>query len=1133
MKREFTRSGFLTFHPESGVQNVVNLSPKRESLSRPQLFHLPSPRILLLISAALIFMVACNLPAYSQVTTARLTGTVVDASGASVPGANVTVLNVGTNFKLAVATGSDGAFSFPSLPVGSYDLTVEKTGFNKYIQRGIVLAVDQAATLRVELKVGAAVQQIAVTANAGMLTTSTATVSQLVDQKRIVDLPLNGRDANTLVFVAPGTVNTTNQYCLYNCQGGVYPSAQEASVNGGGTANVNYQLDGTDHNDTYVNTNLPFPNPDAIQEFNLQLSNMTAESGNSANVVDIVTKSGTNQFHGDVFEFIRNGEWNARDFFAPTQDTLRRNQFGGSVGGPIEKDHLFFFGTYQGTRITQATAGIVDIVPTAAERQGDFGSLCSSYDANGLCNLSSGTQLRDPVTGAPFPNNQIPQSRLSQPALNLLQQIPTPSSQSGQLTFPGPTMVQNDEQYMPKIDWNRGRNRLSGRYFYSKFTEPADIGAGKTDLLRLDSNGNAVRVQTVSLSDNFAFSPTLLLSTSFGWDSQVGGSVTGAASSFGNYGIKVAVPQIPQMDGLNVGGYFSFASGHFGDFNRGDKTFREVLTWQKGSHELIFGGELTRLNQNITNTNGQGGSFNFTNQLSGSNLADFMLGQVSRFHQGGGQYSNYIGGIYGLFVQDNWQVTKRLALNLGLRWDPFWPYKEIHNRMNCYVPGEHSQRYPNAPTNIIYGGDPGCPAGEGMYSSVYDFAPRFGFAYGLDRNTVLRGGAGIYYTQPQSSFVNGITSSAPFAPAFTLTDVNFQDPYGSAGVTNPFPADFGGVIPGPDATFTLPMSINNTFQRNFHPATLATWNLLLERQFQQNWSLGLYYVGNVGYDLSSNQEGVHNLNPAVYIPGQSTEANTQQRRIDPNFGVIYETNSGYHSSYHSMQVDLQRRFSRGLSLQANYTWSHQLDDFPASKDLETDPFDRHFDWGNSLDDIPNIFHLSGVWEIPHPESSGLAGRAMNGWELTSIVTWQNGFPFTLYSGVDNSFSGEGYDRPDFIGSNISQATLPSRPRNEMIAEYFNTSLFVPNAVGTYGNIEKNILRGPRFFNTDLGLIKNTKLTEKTSLQLRWEVFNAFNTVNLNTPGNVLGTGKFGRITSTAGTPGATFRVLQFAGKITF
>ena len=465
-------------------------------------------------------------------------------------------------------------------------------------------------------------------------------------------------------------------------------------------------------------------------------------------------------------------------------------------------------------------------------------------------------------------------------------------------------------------------------------------------------------MQTVAVNDSYAMSPNLLFTTSFGRDTQVGGSLTGAAKSFGNYGIQIAVPPIPQLASLAVSGYFGFNSSHTGNFNRGDKMVREVVTWQKGRHELIYGGQLTRINQNITNANTQGGEFTFSNKLSGSNLADFMLGQVSTFIQGAGQYQNYIGGIYGLFVQDNWRVNDKLTVNLGVRWDPFWPYTETHNRMNCYVPGEQSQRYPNAPRGMIFGGDPGCPTGKGMFSNIYNFAPRLGFAYSLGQSTVVRGGAGIYYTEPQTSYANGTVASAPFAPRFTFTDVSFQNPYASAGVVNPFPADFGGVVPGPTATFTVPTGISNTFQRNFHVSTLATWNLSVEREFRKNLLFSLSYVGNVGYDLSSNQEGSQNLNPAIYIPGQSTEANTQARRIYPNFSTIDQTNSGYRSTHHALQVNLQQRLSHGVSILANYTWSHQLDDFPPNNGFNTDPFDVHFDWGNSLDNVPNIFHLS-------------------------------------------------------------------------------------------------------------------------------------------------------------------------------
>ena len=731
--------------------------------------------------------------AKGQFTTASLSGVVTDSSGASVSGAAVTILNTATGAAKTSSTGFDGSYLFPALMVGTYQLSIEKQGFETYVQSGIVLTVNQAATQSVKLQIGATSQQVSVSANTTMLTTDTAAVSHLIDERQILDLPLDGRHAESLVFLAPGTVNSTNNYCLVNCQGGVYPSSQEAVINGGGTQNVTYEMDGTEHNDTYVSTNLPFPNPDAVQEFSLQSNNMSAEYGNSATVVSIVTKSGTNIFHGDVFEFLRNGDLNARNFFAPVQDTLKRNQFGGALGGPIIKDHLFFFGTYQGTRITQAAAGNVEVVPTAAQRSGNFGTLCSAYGPGGLCQSGAGTQLADPVTGTPFAFNQIPQSRLSTPALNLLNDIPLPNGPNGQLTFPGSTIVQNEDQFMPRVDWITRKNTLSGRYFFTQFGELPQTALASKDLLAMTGSGEKLRVQTLAISDFYTVSPHLLLNTSFGWDSQTGGNLTGTTYYMSDFGVQIAPPKYPDME-LTVGGYFNFSSSETGHFNRGDKSFREVVTWQNGKHELVFGGDLIRVNLNVSNPSTSGGVFNFTNSLSGSNLADFMLGQVSGFQQGGGQYQNYVGNIFNLFLQDNWRVSQRLTLNLGLRWDPHWPYRELEGRVNCFVPGEESLRFPNAPVGVLFAGDPGCPAGTGQYPNLANVAPRLGFAYRLTDKTVLRGGAGLYYVPPQTSQQNGQAANAPFAPRINLTDVNFQNPFGSAGIVSPFPADFGGVL---------------------------------------------------------------------------------------------------------------------------------------------------------------------------------------------------------------------------------------------------------------------------------------------------------------------------------------------------
>ncbi len=435
-------------------------------------------------------------PLKAQLTTASLGGIVTDSSGAAVQGASVTVRNTATDLTKSAHSGPDGGYLFPVLMSGTYTLTVDKSGFKTYVQSGIILAVNQAASQGVTLEVGATSEQVTVSANAAMLETQTGTVDQLVAQEQLIELPLNGRQAESLIYLSPGTVDTTSHYCLFNCQGGVYPGAQEAMVNGGGTANVNYMMDGIENNDTYLNVNRPVPNPDALQEFSVQLNNMSAEFGGGANVVNVITKSGTNKFHGDAFEFIRNGDLNARNFFAPVQDTLKRNQFGGTIGGPIKKDKLFFFGTYQGTRYIETSASQIGYVPTAAERDGNFSALCSSFSESGLCNAGAGTQLINPTTNTPFLNNMIPKTLFSGPSNYFLQKIPLPNGPAGspnQLTYAGPTLNQPEDQVMGRMDWTKNKNQLSGRFFFANWKDAPDIAAANTNLLAADANGNKER----------------------------------------------------------------------------------------------------------------------------------------------------------------------------------------------------------------------------------------------------------------------------------------------------------------------------------------------------------------------------------------------------------------------------------------------------------------------------------------------------------------------------------------------------------------------------------------------------------------------------------------------------------------
>lgn len=1060
-----------------------------------------------------LFAFALGSIAVAQYTTASLGGTVTDGSGARVPGARVAVRNVETGFALNTSTADDGAFLFPRLPVGSYELTADKPGFSTYLQKGIQLTVNQLANQTVVLEVGKVSETTTVNANADLVETRSGTVGQLVDKEKITELPLNGRLAQRLLFLSAGTVDLGRNGCRICGNGGVYPNEQTAGVNGAGMGQVNYQLDGVGHNDTYLNVNVPFPNPDAIQEFNLQANNFTAEYGNAGGgIVNIVTRSGTNQLHGSAFEFLRNGNLNARNFFAPTQDTLKRNQFGGSVGGPIRRDKLFFFGTYQGTRTTSAASGNVKFVPTAAERTGDFSA--------------TPRQLIDPVTNVPIPGNRIPASLLDPVSQYFLKRIPLPNGPGRQLTYLGTKSISSDDQFMPKVDYSSGRNQLSVRYFYTKFNQPAVIPAD--NVLAANTAGSEVRVQNIGINHTFTFTPRILLSSTFGWNQQVGGSRSSAPFSLADAGARIASSsqsalKTPPELNIDVSGGFSVGTSHFGSFDRGDYTWRENLTFIRGQHEFHFGGELVRLSNDLFNTFGMDSEISFGN-LSGDGLADFVMGRVEEFFQGGGEFKNLRGKRVGLYAQDNWRVNQALTVNLGLRWDPWLPYREIEGRVICFAPGLKSARFPNAPAGLIYGGDNpdnGCPE-AGAPRRLTPFAPRFGFALRLthDGKTSLRGGAGIFYVPIQSNTYNVYANIAPFAPTFDLTDVSFVDPFGSAHITNPFPAQYGPTLPGKEVQFTLPAALRAVFSKDFTVPTLYSWNLSLERQFGQDWVARVAVIGNKGTHMFAQSENSREANPAIFGPG-ATVGNTQARRLYPSFGPVGLFEAGNNSHYNSLQLNMERRFSHGYTMLSSYTWSKKMDDY-----LWTNPNSRRFDYGLARDDVPHNFKFSNVWRIPDGPFQGVAAKLVNGWMLNSIVTWQSGFPFSITSGVDNSLSGVGRDRADYLGG--AAALDSGRPHGQLIAQYFNTAVFAPNAIGTFGNSGKNILRGPRYFNVDFGATKRTNITDRVALDFRAEFFNVFNNVNFTSPNTNRSSGQFGRITSALDP-----RIVQFGLKMQF
>lgn len=1070
------------------------------------------------VSLALLAAVSIavwNVPLGAQYTTASLGGTVRDATGSMVPEATVTVRNVETGFTQTVSSDATGAFLFSRLPVGNYELRVEKPGFTTYVQAGIRLTVDRVATQTVTLQVGQVTEQVTVQAEAELITTRTATAGQLVDQKRIVELPLNGRRPERLIYLAVGTVDLGRNACRICGHGGVYPGEETAGVNGAGMGQVNFQLDATGHNDTYLNTSLPFPNPDSVQEFNLQSNNFTAEYGNAGGgIVNIVTRSGTNEIHGSAFHFLRNGALNARQFFAPTQDALKRNQFGGSIGGPIVRDKLFYFGTYQGTRLRNTPAGRIQFVPTAEERTGDFSS--------------TPRQLIDPVSKQPIPGNRIPASRLNPVSQFFLKRIPLPNGPGRQLTFSGSPIVQTENQFMIKTDYTEGRHQLSGRYYFTDFDAPPVVGP--PNILAATSAGNAVRVQNVSLNHTLMVSPTLLINSTFGLNRQRGGSLSSADFGFTAAGVKMVGPEhVKKLNSppeliLSVTDGFSVSTNHLGDFDRGDFTIREAVTKMAGPHELRFGGEAVRVQNHIINTFQMAGRFSFNGQLSGNGLSDFLFGRSSEFRQGGGEFKFLLGTRWGFFLQDNWRVSPRVSLNLGVRWDPYLPYFDREGRVLCFQPGttQRSKRYPNAPLGFLYGGrnrDPGCPQ-AGSENNWWNLSPRVGLAYRLteDGKTSLRLGGGFYYTPIQSSNMNPFTNIAPFAGTFTLSDVAFEDPYGSKGMANPFPANFGPDIPGPDFVFAPINDVRAYFTKDYRIPRLITWNLRLERQLGGDWVASVAYLGNKGTYL---QLGIQE-NPAIFRPG-ATVGDTQARRIYPNFGPVSRTDAAGNSHYHAFQWNLEKRFSRGFSILTNYTWSKTVDDLDARN-----PFNRSAGRGLATEDLAHNFKFSNIWDLPRLNVTGAADKILNGWQVNSILVWQSGFPFSVVSGRDNSFSGVGSDRADFLGGRAKLSA--DRPRGEKILQWFDTSKFTANAIGTFGNSGRNILRGPKFFNTDFGLLKVTRVTEQVNVQFRAEFFNIFNTVNFRLPTSNISSAQRGRITSVVDD---NQRIIQFGLKILF
>ncbi len=1030
-------------------------------------------------------------------------GAVKDISGSVIAGASVTIVHLETGQVRNTSSNERGEYIATLLPIGDYSVTAEMAGFKKFVQLGITVRVDENRQAPITLEIGDVAESVTVQAQIVQVDTRTGTLREVVDSKRIVELPLNGRNPLQLQQLAPGA-------------GAVAAPGQgqnsTISINGGRQNGNNYVLDGGDNHDPYFNSPGIFPPPDALEEFSLQTNSYSAEYGRNAGaLMNAVTRSGTNQMHGALFEFLRNEKLNARNFFANTVPPFKRNQFGGTLGGPVRKDRTFFFASYQGTRDRSSPAAQTANVPSGAERRGDFSALAR--------------RLADPAAaGQPFPNNVIPASRLSQPAQKFLEAfVPLPNRADGLFSFASQEATDQD-LYIGKGDHQvSASNRLSAR-FLTQFSKFQELPGNLPNLFANIKYSN----YNVALTDTHILSPTALNSFVFTFNdidrrqlSVVPGNVTW--NDFGARFTRTFTAEgVPAAISTNVTGRFNAFTRYPLQHFRRNFEFSERLNWSAGAHFLKFGGSYRRSILNLQEFFQGDPALVFNGQIAGDSAADLVLGRAFTVTQIAELVNQPRQSEWGLFVQDDWRASARLTLNLGFRWDPFLGFTDTQNRFAQFRPRQQSTAYPTAPVGLVFPGDAGVP--EAAMESRYNrLAPRFGFAFDPSgRGKVsIRGGYGVFWTQIRQQANNQPSNTPPFSVR-QIIDVppSLENPYAVSG--NPWPCK-PAQTPEERRNFRFLRPITmQPYDPDFSNAYMQQWNFNIQKEFFGSWLATAAYVGSKGSHLFNQNE----RNPAIYRVG-ATAANTNARRIyAPDFGTIANQQSTGNSIYHSMQWSMNKRFSKGFSLLASYTWSKLIDDSSGDGGSSADPFNFRNQRAISNLDIPHRFVASFLYELPRlAQKAALWKYIVGGWDANGILVMQSGNPFTVVSGRDNSFSGVGADRADLIGNPYLAA---DRPRGELLNRYFNIDAFTFNTVGTFGTAGRNILRGPGNATVDLGLFKSLPIHEQRRLQFRAEAFNLFNRVNLGNPNANRNAAAFGRITG-ADSP----RVVQVALKYQF
>ena len=1053
--------------------------------------------------------------------TGTITGTVLDTSGAVVPDAKVVATNVATKLSRNTVTDAGGQYVLPLLSVGRYEIRVEKDGFSPFLQTDVLLQANTQVNVQATLNVRSAVEQVTVNATPSLIQTNSSTLVQVVDQRRVADLPLNGRNVLQLISLDAG-ITTRNvpssvgqSYVLGK---GLYytPMAMAGARGGAG----NYLLDNADNNDAQTAMPRPFPNVDAVEEFSVQTNTFDAQYGRSVGgVVNVVTKSGTNAIHGTAFEFLRNFNLNAANLFSG-RDRLKRNQFGGGVGGPIRKDRTFFFASYQGTRISNSTPAATVTAPSPAMRSGDFSAWLG---ANGV------GAIHDPLSpNTYFPNNIIPQSRFDPVSVKLMQLIPDSNSASYQLRFGTPVQKTTDDQGVVRGDHAlTDRQRLSGRYFVFHYDLPPNIM--QTNAL-YGWQGQVGYSQSLAFNHTYSISSRWVHTTTVAYAFSQPTTYNALQPDFKLSDLGAKVLTVPGTNILNLA-----VTGWSGiSFNGGAHTYTRSLhiadsaNYATGRHNLRFGGEIRRYKTGAIGYYRSGGDVSFTGQLlsdagkqnAGNAYAEFLLGDAATFLQAGAtciaETCPTEHFYFPLFVQDDIRLTSKLTVNAGMRWEP---RSGMSNRTDeTFVAGQQSTQFPNAPQGLLFKGDQLIKDGT-IPSSFMKFAPRLGLAYALSSKTVVRTAYGIFYDDFPSNIFNTVIQGMPWTTQATLQGpLQLSNPYAGGP-----PLDPVGYTPSSSVVFPNYLAYQVP-TREMKPGYVQSWNFVVEHQLRSDLLVRTGYVASKGTHLLNELQA----NPGIYGPG-ATAGNINARRPIPRIGSLYLFGSMSNTSYQSAQLTVQKRYAHGFSVLGNYTWSKSIDDSsdPTGYSPGPNPWNHRTNRGPSDYDVTQRLVISAVWQLPELRHAAAPVRWIcGGWQSNGIFTAETGIPLNVVSGVNNALDGEAGDFADYSGGAWQ---LPGgRARKDQIASWFNTSAFTVNAVGTIGSGRRNQLRSPGLSNLDFSLFKNFPIMEGRFVQFRSEFFNVLNHPNLGPPGNTVTSPTFGRIT-TALDP----RILQFALKVIF